>query len=232
MEIYAVKILNINKSVFDELMMFIDSEKKNRIIGFLKEEDKNRALIAEILIRYIILKKIDIKNIDITFSKNKFGKPFLKGHHKISFNISHSGNYVLCAVDDKDIGIDIEKICDINYMELLKKIFINEEIEFILNGTSEKRIKNFYKMWTLKESYIKADGRGLSIPLKSFCITIDKFKNIKIKTSNRLKNCYFKQFDLDDEYEIAVCSLNSNITNDIIIISQDELISKFIKCVR
>lgn len=90
------------------------------------------------------------------------------------------------------------------------------------------QIDRFYEIWTLKESYTKCWGQGLSISLKSFSIEIDQFKNIKIVVSNEYTQHTFKLFDLELGYKVAVCSLNKEISNNIIKLDQNCLISKYI----
>jgi 4'-phosphopantetheinyl transferase len=64
-------------------------------------------LIMEIIIKTIIIKELEIENKFIFFDKNEYGKPYLRGYSKFNFNISHSGDFVVCAIDELSVGIDI-----------------------------------------------------------------------------------------------------------------------------
>ena len=89
-------------------------------------------------------------------------RPYLSG--KIDFNISHSGSYVLCAIGESiRIGIDIEKVkpVDFNDFDMVMNDKQWAEIKMADNPT-----RKFYDYWTIKESIIKADSRGMAIPLK------------------------------------------------------------------
>lgn len=228
MEIYAVKVLDISENVFDKLCLLIDEDKKYKIHRFVNKQDKIRSLIADILVRFIIMKKLLIKNETISFKRNDYGKPFLKGYQNFNFNISHSEDFVVCAIDEKPIGIDIEKINQIEYEEIWESFFSISEKDYI-KRTIDNRLNRFYEIWTLKESYIKLYGKGLSIPLRSFSIAIDENENISVIMENERKEYYFKMFDLDDEYKIAVCSSKKEISNDITLINQESLINNYLK---
>ncbi len=97
------------------------------------------------------------------------GKPFLKDHPEISFNISHSGEIAVCAFSDRDIGVDIEKIVPVR--ESLVNRVLHEKEKRVLQGLTADRIDNnsditardllFFRYWTLKEGYLKMTGTGL-----------------------------------------------------------------------
>ncbi|WAG71756.1 4'-phosphopantetheinyl transferase superfamily protein [Clostridium sp. CF011] len=229
MRIYAVKTLDISEEKIDNICLLIDSEKRCKIEKLVNKKDKVRTLIGVLLIRTIIAEELSIKSKHITFKKNQYGKPYLKGYPKFNFNISHSGDFVVCAIDDKPIGIDIEEVSHIEYEELAKRFFSESEFNYIIKENLDIQLSKFYEIWTLKESYIKCCGQGLSIPLKSFSIDIDRYENIKVIIDNEHKEHVFKKFDIEAGYQIAICSLNNGIPNDIIEIDQSVLIDEHYK---
>ena len=175
------------------------------------------------------MEKFNINNNYTIIEKNQYGKPYLKCYPNFNFNISHSGDFVVCAIDDKPIGIDIEKIKNIEYKEIVKSFFSVNEFNYITKEQLNIQLSKFYEIWTLKESYIKCCGKGLSIPLKSFSIDIDRYQNIKVIINNEYKEYTFKKFDIEEGYKIAVCSLNKEIPNNITIINQKSLINDYCK---
>lgn len=231
MKIYAVKILEITEQELDNLCLLISLEKKSKIEKFINKEDKIRTLIGEMLIRYVIVNEFKIKNSQISFDKNIYGKPYLKGYPKINFNISHSNNFVVCIIDDKPIGIDVEKVKQIGYKDIAKNFFTTSEYNYIIKPSLEikqnleKELNKFYEIWTLKESYIKCKGKGLSILLNSFSIDKDKNERIKIICNDECNKFVFKVFYGVVGYKIAICSLNKEISNNIIMIDQNSLIN-------
>ena len=128
---------------------------------FLK--DKKLSILSEVLLKIAF----DTLNINSSFNYkyNKQGKPYLEDIGNIKFNISHSGEYVICLVSNDEVGCDIEEIKDIN-LNIANKFFYNTEYTNIFN--SSNKIDTFYRYWTLKESFIKSVGLGLSLDLNSF----------------------------------------------------------------
>ena len=225
MNIYSIKVKDISQDQIEQLCEFINIEKKYKIQNYIHKKDKIRTLFGEILIRSIAKEKLNIKNKDIIFNKNEYGKPFLKGYPKFNFNISHSGDFVVCAVDNESIGIDVEEVKAMEYKEIAKRFFNKEEVNYILKEELEQQLDKFYEIWTLKESYIKCRGKGLSIPLESF--TIEMSNNTRSISIN--DKCYkLKNFDVEAGYKIAVCSLNSQIIDTIINIESKKLVNMYL----
>lgn len=227
MKIYATKISDISNKMLDKLSLLITLEKRIRIERFISKEDKIRTLIGEILARTIASEEVGIRNKHIIFDKNQYGKPYLKNYSKFNFNISHSGDFVVCAIDDKSVGIDIEQVKHIGYEGIAESFFSTSEIEGIYQKDLYRRLREFYRIWTLKESYIKCCGQGLSIPLKSFSISIDTSDKIRAVIDNKYSEHTFNIFDIELDYKIAVCSINKETASDIIMVEQSNLINNF-----
>jgi 4'-phosphopantetheinyl transferase len=109
----------------------------------------------------------------------------------IHFNISHAGEWVLCAISNTEIGIDIELIQPID-LDIAKYYFSEVEYMDLQRKEGAEKVSYFFDLWTLKESYIKARGMGLSIPLKDFCIRITH-EGITFSGKEMNENWFFKQ---------------------------------------
>ncbi len=227
MKIYAVNILGISEEILNKMCLLLDSEKKCKIEKIKNINDKVRTLIGDILIRTIIAKEFNISNKKLKIEKNQYGKPYLKEYQEFNFNISHSGDFVVCAIDNKPIGIDIEEIKHIEFEQIAKRFFTLSEFDYINNNISNSRLSKFYEIWTLKESYIKCCGKGLAIPLNSFSINISNFGDIKLIINNEGQEHTFKRFDIAAGYNMSVCSLNNEISNNIIWIDYNSLVTDF-----
>ena len=202
-------LLNINRDLekydFDRLIGYVSKDKKDRILRFRRFKDAQRSLLGEILARYAICKGLGVRNTELVFGLNEYGKPVLIKPDGIHFNISHSGEWVACAVADSPVGIDIEMIKPVDY-KIAERFFSEKESFFLINQSEETRLKYFYMLWTLKESYIKAEGRGLSIPLNSFTVDLKGNPIIIRDENNLIKNkthCYFEV--QPDKYVLSIC---------------------------
>lgn len=150
----------------------VSSARKEKTLRFKPLSDRLTSLGAELLLIKALF-DLGFKDVKPEFCFGPNEKPYLSNLKDVFFNISHSGRYVICAVSDREIGCDIEKICD-NDLKIAKRFFCREEYERILSLSSpEKRTDLFYRYWTLKESVIKACGKGLALELDSFRIDLD-----------------------------------------------------------
>ena len=218
LELYILEISkNLEKYDFNRLLDALTVEKQEKINRFHMFEDAQRSLIGDILARYAVCKRTGVKNKDIVIRANEYGKPILLEPNGIHFNISHSKKWVVCAIDNNPVGIDVETINQIDF-DIAKRFFSKGEYNAILSQSEEMRLKYFYMIWTLKESYTKALGKGLSIPLNSFCINISD-DNINLITSDQTAEFYFHQSFLDDSTVYALCSKNCYIKHSKILLS-------------
>lgn len=155
---------HFNASKFDLTRENLEKAERGeieRIERFYHEIDKNRTLIGHLMARFKLSKVLNKKFEEITFKRTFEGKPFVD-NCDVYFNISHSGDYVVFLASNHMVGIDIEQIKEIkDIRKTFSNIFSSQELEFILENENEER-ERFYMIWTLKESFIKNVGKGLS----------------------------------------------------------------------
>ena len=114
---------NIESHLFKQLSNLVSNEKKERMKRLLNSCDVNRILIGDLLIRSLICQKYKINNEEIRFKYNEYGKPFVENFSDFHFNLSHSGEWVVCTTANFNVGIDIEKISEIEALKLAKEFF-------------------------------------------------------------------------------------------------------------
>jgi len=112
--------------------------------------------------------------IEIALKRAAHGKPFLAGSHctNLRFNLSHSGDAVLCALArGREIGVDIEAtVPSDDLLNIATQFFAPDECAALAARNGGERTALFYQLWTRKEAYLKARGKGLSHPLNSFSV--------------------------------------------------------------
>ena len=157
--------------------------------------------------------QIDPDEMDDSLGKNEYGKPYLKNHPEIHFNISHTNDLAVCAIGNQNIGVDVEAIKDFS-TSIFRKVLTKEEQAFYDAVTSDKNADTkkewFFRFWTLKEARIKHAGMGLSMSMTSFSFTFatdhydDETRAYPITCSD--KDVYFSQQILEASYVLSVCS--------------------------
>lgn len=193
-----------DEDLFAGYFEMMPAKRQEKINRFKYDKDKRLSLGAGILLRKLLLEAGAVDSQMQKVDYNDKGKPFFPDCPEYKFNLSHSGTKVVCAVSDYELGCDVEAIQCAD-MRLAKRFFSqaeNEELEKCCY--QEDRDRLFYRMWTLKESFLKAVGSGLSIELSSFSIL---FKNDGITIAQSVDQCcyLFKEFDLDPDYCFSLC---------------------------
>jgi len=157
-----------------------------RAARLLTDQDRTSFTLARGGLRSILSQYLDMPAKDIPLSYEAHGKPRLSQRVKttLEFNLSHSGDYALCALTKKNsIGVDIEKIrtADPNhYVRLATRFFSKPEADVLITAPESERTFLFFCGWTRKEAYIKRHGLGLGLPLSDFTVTIDHRKSAQL----------------------------------------------------
>ena len=194
-------------NLFNEKLNLFPLEFQNKLLQYRRWQDAQASMIGRLLLQRGLESycQYKLKFEEIRYSE--YYKPFLKTH--IDFNITHSGELVCCAISTKSkIGIDIEKInksVDVNNFKSQMTKFELDKIK-----QSNQQIHNFYKYWTQKEAVIKLEGKGLSIPLKSF-----EVKNGLASIDSRMIST--KEIFIECAYVCHIASYDRLISNRIIL---------------
>ncbi|OMO82265.1 4'-phosphopantetheinyl transferase superfamily [Corchorus capsularis] len=168
---------------YSELLSPCERENVNRMGG---DQLKKRALLARALVRTTIARyqtNCEMNPRSLKFRKNIYGKPEVEWQTEdnfipppLHFNISHTSSMIACGVTvNVPIGIDVEekqRRIKNNVIAFARRYFSPYEVE-LLTAISDPEIQRqeFIKLWTLKEAYVKALGKGFSaVPFKTFTI--------------------------------------------------------------
>ena len=139
-------------------------------------QHRHQYLVARALLRYVLsLYTESVAPRDLRFEKNAYGKPSLVNFPEtaLCFNLSHTDKMVVLSVAGRgEIGTDVEWPSRARATTQITAYFSPAEIEHLRRLPRERQDDRFFDIWTLKEAYIKARGKGLSIPLDQFSCTI------------------------------------------------------------
>lgn len=169
MKWYKYDIRDLTDCEYNKWYSLMNEDKQHRVDRFRFMDDKKRTVAGEMLARIAIAEWCGVTPESITFGTKEHGKPYAKDL-AVEFNISHSGDMVVCAVDDKPIGIDIEQIRPID-LTVAKCICADEESLYLFGHTPTERdftyttdtkiLTRFFELWTAKEAYGKCIGEGI-----------------------------------------------------------------------
>lgn len=137
------------------------SESRREQAGkFVYQRDREISVFTECFARYCISKKFGLSFETVSFSKNCYGKPYITNTADSFFNISHSGDSIICGLSNEPVGVDVEKIGKAP-LEVAEHCFSMDEKRALREKKGKEADKYFYALWTLKEAYLKRNGTGL-----------------------------------------------------------------------
>lgn len=200
----------------------VQTEETERIHRFVFAEDAKASMVGQLLMRKAASEITGIPYNEVKFSRSETGKPFVSSHSEIlrtmnyNFNISHHGSMcVLAAGLGRRLGIDVMNVelrdsrSVPEYFNLMQKQFSSAEWNFIMCPSSEnEQLQRFFRLWCLKESYVKGKGTGISYNLRnlSFDCKTARLKECVIVTDTKL----FVQESLESNWLFEETMLNKN----------------------
>lgn len=176
----------------------------------LRPKDRELFVVTRALTRLTLSRYADVAPQDWRFAANVHGKPFVEGPvFPLEFNLSHTKGLVACAVASQPVGIDVEPLDRprVN-LELARRFFSAREADALEQLPEAERRTGFLRYWTLKESYIKARGKGMAIPLGDFAFTWSRDEPARIAFLKPLSEdahaWQFARVRLADRFQVAV----------------------------
>lgn len=145
-----------------------------RASKFVRPVDRRRYLATRRMVREVLSKYHAVAPTDWTFVTNSYGKPRMSPdlQSDVYFNVSHTKSVIVCALaKTPDIGVDIEDRIPDDFRLIAKSYFAPTESDWLASAANDVEAHSrFLAIWTMKEAYIKAVGKGLSLPLGSFSV--------------------------------------------------------------
>ena len=176
----SVYLVDISQIIVPELhaQILLSQAELDRAEKFRSPLHRQQHLQCHAVLRLLLAERIDLDADQITFDKGEFGKPALSGQaadSRVAFNIAHSGSYAVIAIGTElVIGVDIEKEkTGRRILEIADHCFAEAEQESIRARPPSTQTDAFFSCWCRKESFIKAIGLGLHMPLDRFVVNVD-----------------------------------------------------------
>ena len=161
----------MDSALFDRLYAGVSRKRQEQISRFRFQKDRCLSLAAECLLRRAC------GDFHLEYDRLRVARPEGEKPHfadaPVSFNLSHSGHWALCAMSSMEVGCDVEQPRE-DSMKLARRFFAPSETRALesLPTEAEQRLL-FCRLWTLKESFMKCVGMGFRLPLNAFSIDTD-----------------------------------------------------------
>ncbi len=155
---------------------------------------------------------------EVRIEKDEKGKPYLEGYSDLYISISHSGPYIACAFGDKPVGVDTEMWkAHPKWRRIVDKMHLREREAFdracggAASEEAEEPVEAFCDLWVRKESFLKAIGEGLRIPLYAFDTTEER-----VRQELRKEPYFIRNYRVEREpVSIAVCAKEEKLPLDL-----------------
>lgn len=202
---------------YRELLNAAEREQEPR---FHFAADRRRYLITRVLARTVLSRYVAVRPEDWVFSTNAYGRPEAANPEavdaRLTFNISHTHSLIVLGVTRSgSLGVDVENI-DARQVSIAiaDRFFAPQEVAALAQVPPDRQQYRFFEYWTFKESYIKARGMGLSLPLDKFSFHYPHERAVAIAIAPELADdpgrWRFWQFRPTPQYLLAVCGERSD----------------------
>lgn len=200
----------VGEPAFLAALREVSPYRRQKIARLKNEKEKRRSLGAAFALD-AALKLHGLSEKSMEYALGGQGKPGLRDFPDLHFSLSHSGDYAICSLGEAETGCDIERVRP-DKMRIADRFYTEEEKAWLYQaGEPEEQESRMFRLWTMKESFLKATGRGMSLSLLDFTVLPGKDGISKVKHVLN-NNCYYiKEYDLPgvfgekEKYRISVC---------------------------
>jgi 4'-phosphopantetheinyl transferase len=156
---------------------------------FIPPQKRHEYLVTRVLVRTVLGRALGVAPQTLQFIANEWGRPALWPPAPLHFNVSHTDGLVLCLVSpDPAIGVDTERLARApDLLALAPTVFAPQELRDLAALPASEQAHRAVLLWTLKESYIKARGMGLALPLDGFAFRFDADR-VRLEVSPALED--------------------------------------------
>lgn len=211
-----------DEAAFNTAVESVSPYRRQKIALLKNIKDKRRSLAAAIALD-AALKEYGLEERTMEYDVGKQGKPYFRYNPEIHFSLSHSGDYAICSIGAHETGNDIELIKS-GRERVAKRFFATEELDWIYETQDPReRDERIFRIWTMKESFLKVTGLGMSLSLKDFAVAVSDDGSIAMRQNvnditYRTKEYIMPEtFSESDGYSISVCSEAGTFAPELVI---------------
>jgi 4'-phosphopantetheinyl transferase len=194
------------RELVDELKPTLSPDEIARALRFRAEDHRDFFIVGRAILRELLSCYMPDSPESLVFRYGSKGKPYLRDHPSLQFNLAHSGGRAVYAVGGDELGVDIELIKPLtDWRKISVRFFSAREVEELERLDPARQVSGFFSCWTRKEAYVKATGEGLATPLGRFYAGAQPSQQDgAIDEEDRPLEWYFKTLDLGDEHAGAI----------------------------
>lgn len=205
-----------DSALLQQYKKLLTDDETARMNRFVFEKHQKQFLIARALVRTTLSRYLDYPPTAWRFSQNQYGRPepvLSQSDPPLRFNLSHTDGLIAIGVTlQRDLGVDVEKSSrNSDLLLIAQNVFSAAEQQALHDQpTEDAQRQRFFDYWTLKESYIKARGMGLSLPLEKFSFQLEHRPAVTVQIDPQLNDdsssLVFGLFTPDKTHRAAVCA--------------------------
>lgn len=216
-EVFAIQL--IDQTAFEqlkpELLKLLPEETCHKVNAFVRSNDSQRTLLGELLARHLLHNATGEPLPDKAFTTGEKGKPAQDGFRGIHFNITHSGEWVAVALSSGCVGVDVEKMRKIPE-GVARRFFSEAENQWMDSAITEAERKDiFFTLWTLKESFLKAIGKGLTKSLSSFTILQKGYLEFELEQDEENSGFHLYTYPFHEGYKLSACAEDGEFRREV-----------------
>jgi 4'-phosphopantetheinyl transferase len=193
----------------------ISDDERVRLARVRQALDQRLFLATRALVRQVLSRYEPIAPDAWRFTTNAHGRPEVSGASALRFNLSHTHGLVVCAVARVEVGVDVERHRQPAPLDVAQRFFAPVELADLRALPPGEQPRRFFDYWTLKESYLKARGIGMTVPLDRFWFLLDGQAPPRVVIDAALDDdgarWQFRQCQPTDEHLVSLCLLRAGV---------------------
>lgn len=186
----------------------LSTDEQQRAERFVRKADEQRFIVGRGVLRSLLSHYCHRPPADIQLTYNEYGKPMVSsppGGCALEFNLSHTENWVVYAIAQTPIGIDLEKIHTVAQLpKIIERFFSKQEQATFQHLLEEQQNDHFFPFWTAKEAYTKAIGQGISLPLDQIDVALEPVPHFQQLPEDIAEDWQLRLFQMEEGYVGAI----------------------------